>query len=133
MEAGIIFSRTAPCPRGGARPGGEPVRLMIAAKAVNGTKGGLGSAYLGRIVQDYGTSLSGPGLGAGGPALSISVTHLYNPHLNYKVYMVSGIIVFLVTIIGGALLSFNIVSEKGEGTAVKQNVSPIPKWRLLVL
>lgn len=47
---------------------GEPVRLMIAANAVNGTKGGLGSAYLSRIVQDYGTSLSGPGLGAGGPA-----------------------------------------------------------------
>ena len=111
---------------------GEPVRLMIAANAVNGTKGGLGSAYLTRIVQDYGAGLSGPNLMPEGPTLSVSVTNLYNPHLNYKVYMVPGIIVFLVTIIGGALSSLNIVSEKEKGTIEQMNVSPIPKWLFLL-
>ena len=111
---------------------GEPVRLMIAANAVNGTKGGLGSAYLTRIVQDYGAGLSGLDLMPEGPMLSVSVTNLYNPHLNYKVYMVPGIIVFLVTIIGGALSSLNIVSEKEKGTIEQMNVSPIPKWLFLL-
>ena len=109
---------------------GEPVRLMIAANAVNGTKGGLGSAYLTRIVQDYGAGLSGLDLMPEGPMLSVSVTNLYKPHLNYKVYMVPGIIVFLVTIIGGALSSLNIVSEKEKGTIEQMNVSPIPKMNV---
>ena len=37
--------------------GGAP-RLLVAANAVNGTKGGMGSSYLASIVSDYARSLS---------------------------------------------------------------------------
>ena len=36
---------------------GEDAHIMIAAKAVNGTKGGLGSSYLSSIVNDYAAEL----------------------------------------------------------------------------
>ena len=84
--------------------------LLIAANAVNGTKGGIGSSYLASIIQDFNQekSLLPVSAGEGG----IRVTNLFNPHLNYKNYMVPGIMAFLLTLIGGFLSALNIVSEK---------------------
>lgn len=71
--------------------------LLIAANAVNGTKGGIGSSYLASIIQDFNQekSLLPVSAGEGG----IRVTNLFNPHLNYKNYMVPGIMAFLLTLI----------------------------------
>jgi ABC-2 type transport system permease protein len=83
----------------------------------------LGSAYLGGIIRDFYAEVS-----IGMPeAGRITSTYLYNPHLSYKNYMVPGIIVFLISIIGGALSALNIVSEKEKGTIEQINVSPVPK------
>ena len=73
--------------------------LLIAANAVNGTKGGIGSSYLASIIQDFNQEkeLSSVSAGEGG----IRVTNLFNPHLSYKNYMVPGIMAFLLTLIGG--------------------------------
>jgi ABC-2 type transport system permease protein len=99
--------------------------LLIAANAINGTKGGLGSAYLGSIIRDfYGETVARVPAGTGGAP---SVSFLYNPYMNYKNYMVPGIIVFLISIIGGALSALNIVSEKEKGTIEQINVTPVPK------
>lgn len=97
--------------------------VLIAANAINGIKGGLGSSYLSSIIQDF-TNRQSIG--------SVQVTHLFNPHLNYKNYMVPGIMVFLLTIIGGFLSALNIVSEKEKGTIEQINVSPIPKYLFLL-
>ncbi len=97
--------------------------IMISANAINGTKGGLGSSYLSSIIQNYNAEL---GYGMEIPG-GITYTHLYNPHLNYKNYMVPAIMVFLLTLIGGFLSALNIVSEKEKGTIEQINVSPIPK------
>jgi len=84
--------------------------LLIAANAVNGTKGGIGSSYLASIIQDFNRekSLLPVSAGEGG----IRVTNLFNPHLNYKNYMVPGIMAFLLTLIGGFLSSLHILSRK---------------------
>ena len=99
--------------------------LLIAANAVNGTKGGIGSSYLASIIQDFNQekSLLPVSAGEGG----IRVTNLFNPHLNYKNYMVPGIMAFLLTLIGGFLSALNIVSEKEKGTIEQINVTPVPK------
>lgn len=95
--------------------------LLIAANAVNGTKGGIGSSYLASIIQDFNQEkeLSSVSAGEGG----IRVTNLFNPHLSYKNYMVPGIMAFLLTLIGGFLSALNIVSEKEKGTIEQINVT----------
>ncbi|MDR1557569.1 MAG: ABC transporter permease [Tannerellaceae bacterium] len=99
--------------------------VLIAVNAINGTKGGLGSSYLNAILQDFRAGITAVPAASG--ETGISYTHLFNPHLNYKNYMVPGIIVFLLTIIGGFLSTLNIVSEKEKGTIEQINVSPVPK------
>lgn len=86
--------------------------MMIAANAVNGTKGGLGSSYLSSIIQDFNREKGFASMGSGRGVASIN---LFNPHLSYKIYMVPGIMVFLLTIIGGSISALNIVSEKEKG------------------
>lgn len=104
--------------------------LLIAANAVNGTKGGIGSSYLASIIQDFNRerNLLPVSVGEGG----IRVTNLFNPHLNYKNYMVPGIMAFLLTLIGGFLSALNIVSEKEKGTIEQINVTPVPKALFLL-
>jgi ABC-2 type transport system permease protein len=99
--------------------------LSISANAINGTKGGLGSAYLSSIIQSFNAEIGNIMPVPISP--TITSTYLYNPHLNYKNYMVPGIIVFLLSIIGGALSALNIVSEKEKGTIEQINVTPVPK------
>ncbi len=116
------------------REGGA--ELYIAADAVNGTKGGLGSSYLTSILQRVNlekgwrvTPQGKSGIAAKRAyrARSVETIALFNPHLDYKSYMVPGIIVFLLTIIGGFVPALNIVSEKEKGTIEQINVSPVPK------
>ena len=104
--------------------------LLIAANAVNGTKGGIGSSYLASIIQDFNQEkeLLSVSAGEGG----IRVTNLFNPHLSYKNYMVPGIMAFLLTLIGGFLSALNIVSEKEKGTIEQINVTPVPKALFLL-
>ena len=103
--------------------------VMIAANAVNGTKGGLGSSYLSLIIQDFNREKGFASMGSGRGVASIN---LFNPHLSYKIYMVPGIMVFLLTIIGGSISALNIVSEKEKGTIEQINVSPVPKSLFLL-
>jgi ABC-2 type transport system permease protein len=51
----------------------------------------------------------------------------YNPELNYRHYMVPGILVVLVTMIGTLLTAMNIVREKEAGTLDQLNVTPITR------
>lgn len=103
--------------------------VLIAANAVNGTKGGMGSSYLSQIIQDFNQE---KGLTSGSVMSGVRYTNLFNPHLNYKSYMVPGIMVFLLTIIGGFLSALNIVSEKEKGTIEQINVTPVPKTIFLL-
>lgn len=98
--------------------------ILIAANAVNGTKGGMGSSYLSTIIQDFNAE---NGFGSGMSQAGIRSTNLFNPHLSYKSYMVPGILAFLMTIIGGFLSALNIVGEKEKGTIEQINVTPVPK------
>ncbi|MEG2066430.1 MAG: ABC transporter permease [Tannerellaceae bacterium] len=103
--------------------------VLIASNAVNGTKGGLASSYLSNILLQF----SPVSVSAGGMMCAkVEATNLFNPHLNYKSYMVPGIMVFLLTIIGGFLSALNVVSEKEKGTIEQINVSPVPKSLFLL-
>ena len=98
--------------------------VLLAANAVNGTKGGLGISYLASILQEFNAE---KGFTPHQTRRGVASIQLYNPHLSYKVYMVPGIMAFLLTVISCFLPALNIVSEKEKGTIEQINVTPIPK------
>lgn len=51
----------------------------------------------------------------------------FNPLLDYKVFMVPGLIVMLLTMLCGFLPALNIVGEKEAGTIEQINVTPVRK------
>ena len=58
---------------------GRSASALIAINAVNGTKGGLGSTYLQQILNPQSTSPS--------------ILYRFNPHLDYKIFMVPALMV----------------------------------------
>lgn len=56
----------------------------------------------------------------------------YNPYMNYKTFMVPGLIVMLLTMVGMFMSAQNIVREKEIGTIEQINVTPIRKWHFIV-
>lgn len=111
------------------KEGASPV--MITANAVNGMKAGLGSQYLASILQDYTRDrIEAYGLSAGQagmPHYTLLPRYKYNPHLDYKIFMVPALMVMLLTVLAGFLPALNIVGEKEAGTIEQINVTPIPK------
>lgn len=67
-------------------------------------------------------------------ALQIEVTasNWFNPHLNYRLFMVPGILVVLVTMVGAYMCALNIVKEKETGTIEQINVTPIKKYQFVL-
>lgn len=64
--------------------------------------------------------------------INIVTRHWYNPELNYKFFMVPGILVLLVTLIGVFLSAMNLVREKEIGTIEQINVTPIHKYQFII-
>ena len=111
--------------------------LMIAVDAVDGTMGSIGSSYLNQILQSFATELMARGdIAYPNAALQARVQvmpqYRYNTQLDYKTYMVPGILVMLLTLVGGILAALNIVSEREQGTLEQINVSPVPKQSYLL-
>lgn len=115
---------------------GKAPRLLVAANAVNGTKGSLGGSYLSSIISDYTRELrsEAPTKALAGqpvPRVGISTRNLYNPTLNYKLFMVPALMVMLLTMICGFLPALNVVGEKEAGTIEQINVTPVNKFTFI--
>ena len=98
-------------------------QYLIAANAVNGTKGSIGSAYLSQIVSGTNSRL---------PTPASSVLTLYNKGLNYKVFMIPALFAILLMLMTGFLPALNIVGEKEKGTIEQINVTPVSKWSFIL-
>lgn len=103
----------------------QPPTLMLSINAVNGQKAGLGLSYITQIINDYNSEIKNPSVTGG---ISLKPYYRYNATMNYRNFMVPGILVILVTLMGGMLSSMNIVREKEIGTMEQINVTPIPKF-----
>jgi len=110
--------------------------LMITANAVNGNKGGLGTAYLVDIVMNFNdnvrTELLNDNSRFAVPFLSIIPRYRYNPSLLYEVFMVPALMVMVLAMICGFLPAMNIVSEKENGTIEQMNVTPVKKFTFIL-
>lgn len=109
-----------------------PVKLQLTVNAIDGVKAGLASGYMQAIVAEYGKNLMiiNPISLRGG--VLIQTSNWYNESLDYKTFMVPGILVLLVTMIGTFLTSMNIVREKEIGTMEQLNVTPIRKHHFII-
>ena len=101
-------------------------QVLIAANAVNGTKGSMGSAYLSQIV----TAKVSPTVEA--MQSKFATLFLYNKHLNYKVFMIPALFAMVMMLMCGFLPTLNIVGEKEAGTIEQINVTPVPKWTFIL-
>ena len=114
----------------------DEASLFIAVNAINGVKANLGGAYLRSIIQDYNREvrLKWIQLPRFSPELNIDVTssNWFNPSMNYRYFMVPGILVVLVTMVGSFLASLNIVKEKEIGTIEQINVTPVKKYQFVI-
>ena len=104
-------------------------RYLIAANAVNGTKGSMGSAYLSQIVSEDG--LRSPCAPAAAQTQGGTI-NLYNKHQNYKLYMIPALLAIVMMLMTGFLPTLNIVGEKESGTIEQINVTPVSKWTFIL-
>lgn len=113
-------------------------KLNLSVDAINGTKSSLGSSYLVSVIADFNSSLDinfktvKSSASPSKAAISVEPSNWYNPRAEYKYYMVPGILVLLLTLIGGFITALNIVKEKEIGTIEQINVTPIKKWQFIL-
>lgn len=111
-------------------------KLFIAVNAINGSKAGLGGAYLGSIIKDFNADVRLDWMEEQrfnpAPVIAITSSNWFNPNLNYNFFMVPGILAVLVTMIGGYMSALNIVKEKEVGTIEQINVTPIKKHHFVL-
>lgn len=92
--------------------------VLIAANAVNGMKGALGSSYLQQILLPQ--------------TPDASVRYLFNPYLDYKVFMVPALMTMVLVMLCGFLPALNIVGEKEKGTIEQMNVTPVSRFDFIL-
>ena len=113
------------------KTGVAPVEL-----SVNGEKGssaGIVQSYATQVLTQYAASFeSRTPNPESRPRIEIQARSRYNPTQNYKFYMVPGILVALMTIIGSLLSAQNIAREKELGTLEQLNVTPITRGQFII-
>lgn len=114
-----------------------PIQLLI--DAVDGVSAGLIQSYSGAIIRDFNAGMlmdiQSQTVSASlqrNQSIQIVPVYWYNPDLNYINFMVPGILVVLVTMIGVFLSGMNIVREKEIGTIEQLNVTPIRKHEFII-
>ncbi|HEX3159392.1 MAG TPA: ABC transporter permease [Gemmatimonadaceae bacterium] len=155
-EADVILTLPTGFERDLVRDGRATVQLVVDAE--DGAAAALMQSYVGQILASYSRELGAEvhptmatiGTGAERPpqpgraVIDVRQRGWYNPTLEYRDFMIPGILVVLVTIIGTLLTAMNIVREKEAGTLDQLNVTPvsrstfvaaklIPLWSLALL
>jgi ABC-2 type transport system permease protein len=115
--------------------GGNP-HIQLQIDAINGMTAGLINSYSNQIVADFNREfISSKGLvlkTPQGKQVNIQYTYWYNQELNFKFYMVPGILVILVTLVSMFLAALNLVREKEMGTIEQINVTPVKKYQFII-
>ena len=137
-KADMILSIPADFERDIVRTRRADVQLILNAE--DGAAAGVTQSYAAQIIAAYanelGTELTplirtaGQGTRPDRPAISAQAIDVrarawYNPDLDYQDYMVPGILVQLVTVVGTLMTAMNIVREKEIGTLDQLSVTPL--------
>lgn len=116
---------------------GQEAPIQVIIDAVDGSKAGLIQSYSSSILNALGTEYR-KDLRLQQPAqqvlkqIKVEPQNWYNPNLDYITFMVPGILVVLVSMIGLFLSGMNIVREQEIGTIEQLNVTPIKKYQFMI-
>ncbi|MEX0769965.1 MAG: ABC transporter permease [Balneolaceae bacterium] len=117
---------------------GSSVPVQLTIDAVDGSMAGLIQSYGSSIIEDFNRTrsadselLSNTRNISQAKTIRLIPTNWYNPDLDYLTFMVPGILVVLVSMIGLFLSGMNIVREKEIGTIEQLNVTPIRKYQFI--
>ena len=112
--------------------------LSVSINAIDGASAGIENVYLTQIITSFNQNIQSKLIRYSDGAIAqpeniITIPSFwYNNTLNYKTFMVPGILVLLVTMITLFLSSMNIVREKEIGTLEQINVTPIKKHQFII-
>ncbi|WP_343703933.1 ABC transporter permease [Chitinophaga sp.] len=133
-RADLVLTIPAHFERDLVRENEAKVQLLV--NAINGSKAGLAYGYAASIIGQFNRQVRMDWLALdeddGPEHIDVTYRYWYNPTLNYKFFMVPGILVVLVTLIGAFLSGMNIVKEKEIGTIEQLNVTPIRKHHFII-
>jgi len=107
--------------------------LSVSINTIDGAAAGVSNVYITQIISGYNQSIQtqlqtyNQGNVVQPESIMTIPSFWYNKTLNYKTFMVPGILVLLVTMLYLFLSSMNIVREKEVGTLEQINVTPIKK------
>jgi ABC-2 type transport system permease protein len=112
--------------------------VSVSINAIDGATAGITNVYISQILASYNQSIQpqlfqyNEGTFVQPKSIVTIPSFWYNETLNYKTYMVPGILVLLVTMLTLFLSSMNIVREKEMGTLEQINVTPIKKYQFII-
>lgn len=114
----------------------DEASLFVAINAINGVKANLGGAYLRSVIADFNNEVrlewtQLPRMNPI-PLVNVSSFNRFNRFMEYSIFMVPGIVVLLVTMVGSFMTALNIVREKESGTIEQINVTPIRKHQFIL-
>ena len=112
--------------------------LSVSINAIDGAAAGVESVYISQIINGFNQKIQTQlyQYNEASYAQPVNIVTIpsfwYNNTLNYKTFMVPGILVLLVTMLTLFLSSMNIVREKEMGTLDQINVTPIRKYQFII-
>lgn len=119
-------------PQGFARDLGTTGRstVQLVLNAVNGSQAGVTQGYATQIIARFASEVANMGAArrpgsSARPMVEVRTRGWYNATLDYRRFMVPGILVQLITMIGTLMTALNIVREKEAGTLEQLNVTPL--------
>jgi ABC-2 type transport system permease protein len=124
-EVEVILSIPVNFERDILRTRSAAVQLIMNAE--DGAAAGVTQSYAAQIIASYANEMGAqvqPMVSAV-PPIEVRARGWYNPELDYRDYMVPGILVQLVTVIGTLMTAMNIVREKELGTLDQLSVTPL--------
>ncbi len=115
----------------------KTANLSIIINAIDGAAAGVENVYINQIVQGFNKNaqlklLQPSDMQNRYKSITSIPSFWFNKTLNYKTFMVPGILVLLVTMITLFLSGMNVVREKEIGTLEQMNVTPIKKHEFII-
>ncbi|WP_234733753.1 ABC transporter permease [Tellurirhabdus bombi] len=109
------------------------VQLLV--NAIDGSKAGIAAGYAQQIIRSFNEDVRAEALAVSTTGLArvtIENQYWFNPRLEYKTFMVPGILFEILILVGGLIAALNIVREKEIGTQEQLNVTPIRKYEFIL-
>ena len=116
----------------------QNTNLSVSINAIDGAAAGVSNVYITQIISGFNQSIQtqlqtyNHGNFVQPENIMTIPSFWYNKTLNYKTFMVPGILVLLVTMLSLFLSSMNIIKKKEVGTLEQINVTPIKKHQFII-